>query len=468
MRSCGAFANSGSSRYGLTRDQQAGNAEFHIWVFCLGNPWCARYCVADVVGERRAGPRVLCAPKAAGPLTLRRAIPISILVMLVALQGCGGSSGPAPGALQRLGALEDQLNLLVLPGYAEDGSGKAELDWVTPFERRSGCDVTSTVASSPGRVGRLMRSGRYDGVSARGDVGGALIADGLVDPVNTDLLPNYADVFPALKDHAANTVDGVTYGVSIGRTANLLIWKPAQVKRDPDELVSWDLIFDPELASRYQGGVAAPDDPMYIADAALYLREREPELEIENVFELDQNQFDAAIELLREQRRFIGRYWSDAAESARAFAGDAIVAGTGSLAAANRLRSEGVKVDAVVPKEGTTGLSDTWMLSSDARRPNCMYLWMDHVLGPEANAAIAVRTGQAPANERACNLIGAHCDNFRAADEDLFEDVEYWTTPLRDCGDDRGEVCMTYDEWARAYAELMRVPTVRPAYLRKP
>jgi putative spermidine/putrescine transport system substrate-binding protein len=349
-----------------------------------------------------------------------------------------------------------------------DGSMKGEPDWVAPFEQRTGCDVTSTVASSPGRVVRLMRSGRYDGVSARGDVGGALIADGLVDPVNTDLLPNYADVFPALKDHAANTVDGVTYGVPTGRTANLLIWKPAQVKRDPDEPVSWDLIFDPELASRYRGGVAAPGDPMYIADAALYLREHEPELGIENVFELDREQLEAAIELLRKQRRFIGRYWSDAAESARAFAGDAIVAGTGSLATANRLRSEGVKVDAVVPKEGTTGLSDTWMLSSDARHPNCMYLWMDHVLGPEANAAIAVRTGQAPANERACNLIGAHCDNFRAADEDLFEDVEYWTTPLRDCGDDRGETCKTYGEWARAYAELMGAPRVRSAETVKP
>ena len=388
--------------------------------------------------------------------------------MLAALEGCGGSSGPPAGALQRLGAPEGRLNLVALPGYAADGSKKAEPDLVAPFERRTGCDVTTTVASSPGRVGRLMRSGRYDGVSARGDAGGALIADGLVDPVNTDLLPNYADVFPALQDQPANTVDGVTYGVPIGRTANLLIWKPAQVKREPDIAVSSDLIFDPELASRYPGGVTAPDDPMYIADAALYLRKHEPDLGIDNVYELDQEQFDAAIELLREQRRFIGRYWSDPAESAKAFASGAIVAGTGSLATANRLRSEGVKADVAVPKEGATGLSDTWMLSSQARHPNCMYLWMNHVLGPEANAAIAVHTGQAPANERACNLIGAHCDNYRAADEDLFEDVEYWTTPLRDCGDDRGEACKTYGEWARAYAEVMGAPTVGPAHPRKP
>jgi putative spermidine/putrescine transport system substrate-binding protein len=399
---------------------------------------------------------------------VRATAAIAIAAMLAALNGCGGGSGPAAGALHRLGAAEDRLNLVAVPGYDADGSKKGEPDWVTPFEHRTGCDITTTLASSPGRVVQLMRSGRYDGVSARGDVGGALIADALVDPINTDLVPNYADVFPALKDQPANTVDGVTYGVPIGRTANLLIWKPSEVKRDPDRTVSSDLIFDPELASRYPGGITAPDDPMYIADAALYLRRHEPGLGIDDVYELDPEQFEAAIELLREQRRFIGRYWPDPAESAKAFASDAIVAGTGPLATADRLRSEGVKVDAVVPKEGATGLVDNWMLSSRARSPNCMYLWMNHVLGPEANAAIAIHTGQAPANERACNLIGAHCDNFRAADEDLFEDVEFWTTPLRDCGDDRGDVCKTYGEWARAYAGVMGAPTVRPAEPRRP
>jgi putative spermidine/putrescine transport system substrate-binding protein len=398
---------------------------------------------------------------------VRSTVAIAIAVMF-ALQGCGGNGGPAAGALQRLGTAEGRLNLVVLSAYASDGSKKGGLDWVTPFARRTGCDVSTTVASSPARVIRLMRSGRYDGVSARGDVGGALIADGLVDPINTVLLPNYADVFPALRDQPANTVDGVTYGVPTGRTANLLIWKPAEVRREPDIAVSSDLIFDPELASRYGGGVTAPADPMYIADAALYLRKHESDLGIDNVYELDQEQFDAAIELLREQRRFIGRYWSTPAEDAKLFGGGAAVAGSGSLAMANRLRGEGVKVNAVVPKEGATGLVDNWMLSSRARHPNCMYLWMDHVLAPAANAAIAVRTGQAPSNERACNLIGAHCDTYRAADEDLFEDVEHWTTPLRDCGDDRGDACKTYGEWARAYAELMGAPRVRPADTVKP
>jgi putative spermidine/putrescine transport system substrate-binding protein len=387
---------------------------------------------------------------------------IAAALALTALGGCGGGEAPS-GELQRLGASEGELDLVVLPGYAEDGSKAGGPDWVTQFEQQTGCEVRTKAASAPGEVMRLMRSGRFDGVSARGNVGGALIAGGLVDPVNTDLLPNYDDVFPSIKDKPDNTVDGVTYGVPQGRTANLLIWKPADVKRETRKKVSSNLIFDPELAARYAGRIGIPDNPMYIADAAIYLRKHEPDLGIDNVYELDREQFEAAIALLREQRPFLGRYWRSLRENAETFGNGATVAGTGTLATSNALRAGGVKVLSAVPYEGATGLSDNWMISSRARHPNCMYRWMNHVLSPAASAAIAVQTGQAPANERACNLIGEHCDNYRAADEDLFEDVDYWTTPLRDCGDDRGDACMGYPEWARAFAELKRTPTVGPA-----
>lgn len=301
-----------------------------------------------------------------------------------------------------------------------------------------------------------MRSGNFDGVSARGDVSLRLVADGLVDPLNTELIPNYSDLFPRLKDQPHNTVDGATYGIPQGRFANLLMWRTAEVPTDPEEELSSNLIFDPELASRYPGRVTILDSPMSIADAALYLREHSPDLGIENVYALDQEQFDAALELLRKQRRFVGRYWSDPAENVNAFASGASLAGTAWLVSAIELRRRGVKINAVVPEEGSTGLSDSWMLSSDAPHPNCMYLWMDWIIGPRANAAVATNTHQAPANERACNLIGVHCDTHAAADEELYDQVEYWTTPLRDCGDDRGAVCKTYDEWARGFAEVKR------------
>ena len=96
------------------------------------------------------------------------------------------------------------------------------------------------------------------------------------------------------------------------------------------------------------------------------------------------------------------------------------------------------------------------MLSSEAKNPNCMYLWMNHIVSPEANAAVAEYFGEAPANEKACALTAdkEHCDIFHADDEAFFDQIEYWKTPLKDCGDDRGEECKTYDEWVQGFTEV--------------
>ena len=282
---------------------------------------------------------------------------------------------------------------------------------------------------------------------------GRLIEGGDVDPVNVDLVPNYADIFPALKDQEWNTVDGVNYGIPHGRGSNLLQWNPDAVKPDP---TSWDVVFDPAKAAEQKGKVTAYDNAIYIADAALYLREHNPELGITNPYELDQEQFDAAIDLLKQQNENIGEYWSDYTKQIAAFANGDSTVGTTWQIITNLAQAEGVNVKNTLPSEGATGWSDTWMLSSEAKNPNCMYLWMDHIVSPEANAAVAEYFGEAPANEKSCALTEdkEHCDIFHADDEAFFDQIEYWKTPLKDCGDDRGEVCKTYDEWVQGFTEV--------------
>ena len=170
-----------------------------------------------------------------------------------------------------------------------------------------------------------MRTGNYDGVSASGDATLRLIAGGDVDPVNTDLVPNYKDVFPALKDQPYNTVDGVNYGIPHGRGANLLMYNKDVVKPAPD---SWGVVFGGPDSQKYKGKVTAYDNPIYIADAALYLKATQPDLGIDNVYELDDKQFNAAVDLLKQQRDVIGEYWSDYTKEQAAFTGGDSVVGT--------------------------------------------------------------------------------------------------------------------------------------------
>jgi putative spermidine/putrescine transport system substrate-binding protein len=298
---------------------------------------------------------------------------------------------------------------------------------------------------------QLMKTGEYDSVSASGDATLRLIAAGDVVPVNTDLIPNYADVFPALKNKPWNSVNGVPYGVPHGRGANLLMWNTDEVTPAPD---SWGVVWDE--ASPYKGSVTAYDSPIYIADAALYLMKTQPDLGITNPYALDQAQFDAAVDLLKTQNGIIGEYWSDYTKQIAAFTQGSSVLGTTWQVIANLAQADDVPVEVTLPKEGSTGWSDTWMLSSKAKNPNCAYMWMNHIISPEANAAVAEYFGEAPSNAKSCALTAdkSHCDTFHAEDEAYFDQVWYWTTPTKSCLDGRGDICIPYSDWATAWTEI--------------
>jgi putative spermidine/putrescine transport system substrate-binding protein len=379
-----------------------------------------------------------------------------LVVAFLSAVSCGGDDGGGEAGgtttaaeenmLQSIGEPEGQVNLINWAGYVEK-------DWVRPFEQETGCKVNSKVGATSDEMVTLMRTGNYDGVSASGDATLRLIAAGDVAPVNTELIENYAGVFEGLKNQPHNTVDGQAYGVPHGRGANLLMWRTDVVKPEPD---SWSVVWGEN--SPYKGKVTAYDSPIYIADAALYLKATQPDLGIEDPYELDQEQFDAAVALLKQQRKNIGEYWSDAAKQIQSFTNKNSVVGTTWQYQVNQLTGakDPVPVKAILPKEGSTGWSDTWMISSQAKNPNCMYLWMNYIISPKANAMATEYFGEAPVNAEACDLTKAknHCQIFHAQDEEYFDKVAYWKTPVKDCGDDRGEVCKDYSEWTQAWTEI--------------
>jgi putative spermidine/putrescine transport system substrate-binding protein len=386
--------------------------------------------------------------------------------LLLVLAGCGGSDDDGGGSSgagsqgftppnvpmqQSLGAGEGQVNLIAWAGYVESGQTDPKVDWVTPFTKETGCKVNVKVAATSDEMVQLMKSGQYDGVSASGDASLRLIAAGDVAPVNTKLVANYADVFDGLKNQPWNSVKDVAYGIPHGRGANLLMWRTDMVKPAPD---SWGVVFDAN--SPYKGKVTAYDSPIYIADAALYLKATKPDLGITNPYELDDKQFQASVDLLKQQAGVIGEYWSDYTKEIQAFKSGSSVVGTTWQVIANLALADKAPVEVTLPKEGSTGWSDTWMISAKAQHPNCMYQWMNHIISPKANAQVAEWFGEAPANRLSCTQTADknHCTTFHAEDESYFAKVAYWTTPISDCGDNRGQVCKDYSEWTRAWTEI--------------
>jgi putative spermidine/putrescine transport system substrate-binding protein len=371
-------------------------------------------------------------------------------VAVLLLAACGGDDSSGSDAMTELGDGEGQVNIIAWAGYVENGSTDPAVDWVTGFEAETGCKVNVKVGNTSDEMVSLMQSGEYDGVSASGDASLRLIAAGEVSPVNTDLIPNYADVFEGLKNRQWNSADGVSYGVPHGRGANVLVYNS-----DAGAPTSIKDMFEP--TSPYAGKISVYDAPIYIADAAIYLMATKPELGITNPYALDQTQFDAAIEALKAQKPQVGQYWSLYTDQQASLESGGVTLGTSWQVIVNLASANNPKITATKATEGATGWSDTWMISSKAKNPNCMYMWMNHIISPQANAAVAEWFGEAPSNSKSCDLTADknHCTTFHAADEDYFKDVYYWTTPTAECLDGRTDVeCVPFTEWVNAWNEL--------------
>lgn len=367
------------------------------------------------------------------------------------------TAGPATAAptAATIGPGEGELNLVIWPGYAERGETYPEFDWVTPFETATGCKVNTTNMTDSNNGVSLMQSGQYDGISASGDATTRLIQGGVVSSIDTSVFKNYGNVFAGLKGLPHNTVAGVAYGVPHGRGPNLLMYNTEVFGEAP---TSWDGVW--EGAAQNKGKISIYDSSIYIADAALHLMTKRPELGITNPYQLNEAQFNAAIELLTAQRdEGDPLYWSLYTDQMTSYTAKDVVIGTSWQIQVNLLKAEGVPVEGVVPAEGSTGWSDTWMMHADAAHPNCMLLWMDHMMSAEANGQATVYFGEASTSQQACDyaetIAAGHCELTHATDEAYYDKIWYWSTPQADCADDdAATTCKTQDDWVAAWTAL--------------
>jgi putative spermidine/putrescine transport system substrate-binding protein len=358
---------------------------------------------------------------------------------------------------------EGALNLIIWAGYAEDGSNVAEYDWVTPFEDETGCQVSIKIGNTSDEMVTLLRQGggtTYDGVSASGDATLRLIANGDVAAIDPATIPGFGDVAPFLQDAPHYVVGGKHYGTPHGWGGNTLLYRTDAVTPAP---TSWDVVFDPTKAQPYAGKITDYDSPIYIADAALYLKAHNPDLGITDPYELTQDQLNAAVDLLKQQRPLVGKYWAAFSDEIDNFTNGTTVVGTTWPYQYNTLKGAGVPVAQTVPSEGMTGWADTWMMSSNAQHPNCMLKWMTWMLTPEVQTQVAEYFGEAPANPKACKYLDAvygsyglqdFCTAYNVNDPNFYDSIAFWKTPLADCGDDRGQTCTDYSVWTQKWTEI--------------
>jgi putative spermidine/putrescine transport system substrate-binding protein len=378
--------------------------------------------------------------------------------VVLAATACGSSNTPSGPTLQvpptanikpptSIGAGEGSLNLVLWDGYADKS-------WVDPFTAATGCKVNQHPAGSSDEMVSLMKDGgggNWDMVSASGDADLRLIYSGYVVPMNTALIPDWTNFQTYFQAPPYNTIAGIHYGISLQWGPNTLLYNTKKFVNPP---TSWNVIYDPTN----KGLVTVPDNPIQIADAALYLSKTKPSLGIKDPYELTQPQFDAAVTLLKGQQPLIKKYWALATDEISLFQNGDVTVGAAWPYQTIQLKLAGAPVDETIPSEGATGWADTWMLATKATHPNCAYLWTKWVSTPKVQAMQALSFGETPVNSKACAemeaLQAGSCAQYHAdKGQAYFDSIKFWKTPIAQCPDGT-TVCVPYDQWVSAWTTI--------------
>ena len=133
-------------------------------------------------------------------------------------------------------------------------------------------------------------------------------------------------------------------------------------------------------------------------------------------------------------------YWGTYSDQVASYGAGDVTTGTSWQFMVNLMQAEDQPIAGVLPDEGSTGWSDTWMIAANAKHPNCMYKWMNHMASAEANGQATVWFGEAPTSQQACDyaetIAPGHCEQTHATDEAYYDKISYWSTPQASCADE--------------------------------
>ncbi len=377
---------------------------------------------------------------------------LAVTALLAFATACSSSAvhtAATPAA--SIGTGEGTLRLLTMPGYLEDGGTDPRVDWVSSFAKRTGCHVSYTQVSTESQLVQKFESGNgsnYDGVVAPADVGGRLISNGDVSPLNTNLLTGYTAIDPRLRTAAGLASGGKVYGVPFVWTPYMLGYNTSAVQTAP---TGWGALYDPAQSAKHAGQISLPDDPFTIAQVALYLRSAQPGLQINNPYELTAKQLGAVQNVLQSVKTDDTRFWKADLDAVGQFGTGQTVLGSVLPQAVSALAKAGQPVASASPSQGTTGQLYSWMMSANPPDPNCMYQWLSWSTTEFVQRLVAGWLGVAPVNPAACDALGSRfCSLYHANDPAFLGTVSFQQLPVADCGNGKSD-CMTWADWQNAW-----------------
>jgi putrescine transport system substrate-binding protein len=323
------------------------------------------------------------------------------LLAITALAGCSRQSDePAAGAVPA--AEQKVLNVYNWSDYIDPTVIEA-------FQKETGIAVTYDVFDSNEVLETKLLTGNsgYDVVVPSAYFLERQIKAGVFRKLDPALLPNLANLDPALQARAAQHDPGNEHGV-------VYMWGTTGIGYDAGKLAeilpdapvdSWSLIFDPAIISKFKDcGVSLLDDPTDMVSTVLLWLGKDPNSQAE----ADLAQAEAALLAIRPYIRSIhsSQYIEDLANGevciAVGYSGDI-------LQAQDRAEEAGKDADIrySIPKEGALMWFDTLAIPADAPHPGNAHAFIDYLLRPDVAAANSNFVYYANANAAATALIDA-------------------------------------------------------------
>ena len=348
------------------------------------------------------------------------------------------------------------INVLAWPGYVENGSTDPAVDWVTDFQKAVRLHGQAPDLRDVGRGVHpvLDQPEQFDVISASGDASLRLVRGGFVQPVNTGLVQELPGHLRGAQEQA------VQHGRRPGlRRAPRPRLEPADVADRPGRRrrpTTWAQMFDP--ANKYK--VSIYDAPIYIADAAVVLMKTKPDLKITNPYALDDTQFAAAVDLLKQQKPAITQRWTDYLKQMDDFRAGNVqrrddLADHHQPAPGREPAGQGRRHQAARGGHRLVRHLDDQLEDQEPRLRVRVHR-LPRLARDQRQDRRMVRRGAGELEVvRADRRTRPTATIFHADDDAFWKDVWYWQTPTADCVDGRTDVkCKGFDDWIKAWTEI--------------
>ncbi len=311
------------------------------------------------------------------------------------------------------GARAGDLNILGWEGYADDS-------FVKPFTARTGCNVTATYVGSNDEIVAKVLGGNgssVDLVTPSNDTTTELIEADAVEPVDITRLPHLAEYYPAFRSPKWLMKDGRQYGVPFAFGVTRIVLKRGVLADVPNSL---SVLWDPRLKGKLT--LWADVETLYMA--ARYLG-------IANVYTMTDDQLARVRDALIRQKPNIVKYWTTDAEFLDLYTSGAVVGGNTNEINLAKLRAAGDEsLQEIVPKEGRSGWSDSWLIVKGAGDNPCVYQWLDWVSTAQAQALATKVTNYSFANPGAFALLDhatqERMRQFGLVDPAALDRISWW------------------------------------------